>query len=79
LLSEVAKTAGGRTADVLAVAVAAVATEEAEHFLHTRGFVRELWLHGLGLRAALPPPEEEKRVRTLIGAGRAENQRRRYT
>ena len=32
---------------------------------------RELWIESLGMRAVLPPPEEEKEVKTAIGAARA--------
>jgi hypothetical protein len=42
------------------------------------GWARELWLDFLGVPAALPPPEEEKKVATQIGAGRAEHERDDY-
>ena len=35
------------------------------------GWTRELWIESLGLPAVLPPPEEEKDVKTAIGAARA--------
>jgi hypothetical protein len=35
------------------------------------GWARELWIESLGLPAVLPPPEEEKSVKTAIGAARA--------
>ena len=49
--------------------------EEDEHLYHTMGWARELWLEFLGLPAVLPPPEEEKHVKTAIGAERAKQSR----
>lgn len=46
--------------------------QEDEHLFHTRGWCRELWLHALGLPAVLPPPEEKRRVKTAMGAAKAE-------
>ena len=40
------------------------------------GWCRELWIESLGLPAVLPPPEEEKDVKTAIGAARAKKARR---
>lgn len=37
---------------------------------------RELWIESLGLPAVLPPPEEEKEVKTAIGAARAKKARK---
>jgi hypothetical protein len=48
-----------------------VEDEEDEHLYHTTGWTRELWIQCLGLPAVLPPPEEEKEVKTAIGAARA--------
>jgi hypothetical protein len=48
-----------------------VEDEEDEHLYHTTGWSRELWVEALGMRAVLPPPEEEKDVKTAIGAARA--------
>jgi len=39
------------------------------------GWCRELWIEALGMPAVLPPPEEEKSVKTAIGASRAAQQR----
>jgi hypothetical protein len=39
------------------------------------GWARELWMDSLGLPAVLPPPEEEKKVKTAIGAARAKQSR----
>lgn len=55
-----------------------VSEEEAEHLFHTMGWSRELWLDFIGVPAVLPPPEEEKSVKTQIGASRAEQQREDY-
>lgn len=63
---------------LLREAVEKVEKQEDHHFYHTRGWARELWLQSLGLPAALPPPEEVKKVETAIGAARAEQQRDNY-
>ena len=52
-----------------------VEEQEDEHLYHTTGWARELWIQGLGLPAVLPPPEEEKDVKTAIGAARAKKAR----
>jgi rubrerythrin len=49
-----------------------VEEQEDEHLYHSKGWCRELWIEALGMRAILPPPEEEKHVRSAIGAARAE-------
>jgi rubrerythrin len=51
-----------------------VEEQEDEHLYHSKGYCRELWLDSLGLPAVLPPPEEEKHVKTAIGAARAQQQ-----
>ncbi len=53
-----------------------VEDEEDEHLYHTKGWCRELWIESLGMKAILPPPEEEKDVKTAIGAARAEQSAR---
>jgi hypothetical protein len=53
-----------------------VEDEEDEHLYHTTGWTRELWLESLGLPAVLPPPEEEKDVKTAVGAARAKDSRK---
>jgi hypothetical protein len=40
------------------------------------GWTRELWNEALGLPAVLPPPEEEKDVKTAIGAAGATRARK---
>ena len=47
-----------------------------EHLYHTTGWSRELWIQSLGLPAVIPPPEEEKDVKTAIGAARAKQSRK---
>ena len=50
--------------------------EEDEHLYHTMGWCPELWIESLGMPAVLPPPEEEKDVKTAIGAARAKQSRK---
>ncbi len=54
-----------------------VEDQEDEHLYHTAGWGRELWIQALGMPAVLPPPEEEKDVKTAIGAARAKQARAR--
>jgi len=75
LLGEVAKKLKGEEARVLKEAHEQVEEEEDEHLYHTTGWTRELWIESLGLPAVLPPPEEEKDVKTAIGAARAKSAR----
>ena len=49
--------------------------QEDEHIYHSKGWCRELWIQSLGMPAVLPPPEVEKKVKTAIGAARAEKAR----
>jgi hypothetical protein len=76
LIGEVVKRLTGNAATVLRAAQKEVEDEEDEHLYHTTGWTRELWIEGLGLPAVLPPPEEQKDVKTAIGAARAKQQRR---
>jgi hypothetical protein len=66
----------GEDAKVLTQACDEVEEEEDEHLYHTMGWCRELWIQALGMPAQLPPPEEEKEVKTAIGAARAKQARR---
>jgi hypothetical protein len=75
LIGEVAKKADGNARKALKEAHDEVEDEEDEHLYHTAGWTRELHLKGLGLPAVLPPPEEERDVKTAIGAARAKQQR----
>jgi rubrerythrin len=76
LIGEVSKKATGETKKVLSEAHDEVEDEEDEHLYHTMGWSRELWMDSLGLPAVLPPPEEEKDVKTAIGAARAKQSRK---
>ena len=72
LIGELSKKLGGDAARALAEAYEQVEDEEDEHLYHTRGWCRELWLDALGLPAQLPPPEEERDVKTAVEAAHAE-------
>lgn len=76
LIGEVAKKADGKEGTALKAAHEEVEEEEDEHLYHTRGWTRELWIKSLGMPAVLPPPEEEKEVKTAIGAARAKQARK---
>jgi rubrerythrin len=75
LIGEVASELKGPRAQVLQEAYEQVEEEEDEHLYHTQGWARELWFESLGMTAVLPPPEEQKKVKTAIGAARAEQSR----
>ena len=53
-----------------------VEDEEDEHLYHSKGWCRELWIASLGLPAVLPPPEEEKDVKSALDAAKAEEERK---
>ena len=76
LIGEVAKSTTGPDGKALKDAYKAVEDEEDEHYYHSKGWMRELSLESLGLKAVLPPPEERKHVKTAIGAARAEQERK---
>jgi hypothetical protein len=76
LIGEVAKELKGPRAKVLLAAYEQVEEEEDHHLYHTMGWARELWFESLGMTAVLPPPEEQKQVKTAIGAARAEQSRK---
>jgi hypothetical protein len=75
LLGLIAEKVKGPESKIIQEAVDEVEEEEDEHLYHTTGWTRELWVDSLGLPAALPPPEEEKDVKTAIGAARAKQER----
>lgn len=75
LIGRVAEQLSGVEAKALKDAHEEVEDQEDEHLYHTMGWSRELWIESLGLPAVLPPPEEEKRVKTAVGAARAKNAR----
>jgi rubrerythrin len=78
LIGEVASELTGSKAKVLQEAYEQVEEEEDEHLYHTQGWARELWFESLGITAVLPPPEEQKKVKTAIGAARAEQSREEF-
>jgi hypothetical protein len=75
LIGEAAKVLDGEWAAALSEAYGKVEEEEDQHLYHTMGWSRELWIESLGMPAVLPPPEEEKKVKTAIGAARAKQSR----
>jgi ferritin-like metal-binding protein YciE len=75
LMGEAAQKLKGDEADAISEAVQEVEEEEDEHLYHSTGWARELWIESLGMPAVLPPPEEEKDVKTAIGAARAKHAR----
>jgi rubrerythrin len=71
LMAALSEKATGEMKRALKEACEQVEEQEDEHLYHTTGWARELWIASLGMRAVLPPPEEEKEVKTAIGAARA--------
>ena len=76
LIGEVAAKMTGAQGKALKEAYQEVEDEEDEHYYHSKGWLRELSLRSLGLKAQLPPPEEEKDVKSAMGQARAEQERR---
>ena len=76
LIHEVAEKAKGPSREALKTAYKEVEEQEDEHLYHTTGWGRELWIQALGMPAVLPPPEEQKEVKTAIGAARAKMARK---
>jgi rubrerythrin len=76
LIGAVAEISSGEVQKALSKAFDEVEDEEDEHLYHTKGWCRELWLDSLGLEAELPPPEEEKDVRSAAAEARAEQTRK---
>ncbi len=72
LLAKCSEHLAGPSGEALKTACATIEDQEDEHLYHTKGWCRELWIHSLGMKAVLPPPEEQKHVKTAIGAARAE-------
>jgi rubrerythrin len=75
LIGECAKALEGDAAEALNAAYEQVEDEEDEHLYHTKGWCRELWLDALGMKAVLPPPEEERGVKTASDAAKARQER----
>jgi bacterioferritin (cytochrome b1) len=75
LIGEVSEHLKGDRGKALRMAYEEVEGQEDEHLYHTTGWSRELWIESLGMKAVLPPPEEQKDVKTAIGAARAKQGR----
>lgn len=75
LLKACSEKAKGAEKKALEAAVEEVEDDEDEHLYHSQGWCRELWIRSLGMPAVIPPPEEEKDVKTAIGAARAAQSR----
>ena len=75
LLEIASKSFTGELKTVVRAAIDEVEDQEDEHLYHTQGWTRELWIRSLGLKAVIPPPEEQKKVKTAIGAARAKASR----
>jgi hypothetical protein len=71
LLSQCAAKGIGPDREAIEEAVSDAEDEEDEHLYHSKGWCRELWLASLGIQPVLPPPEEQKDVKTAIAAARA--------
>ena len=76
LIGEVANRMTGAHGKALKEAYQEVEDEEDEHLYHSKGWLRELSLEGLGLTAQLPPPEEEKKVKSAMAQAKVEQSRR---
>jgi rubrerythrin len=76
LLGQCAEKSKGEIGKALKEACEEVEDQEDEHIYHSKGWCRELWIASLGMPAVLPPPEEEKDVKTAIGAARAQQSRK---
>lgn len=72
LLGRCAEKLGGAKGKVLTAAVEEVEEQEDEHLYHSKGWCRELWIQSLGMKAILPPMEEQKDVKSAIGAAKAQ-------
>jgi rubrerythrin len=75
LIGEVARHQNPLHHQTLQEAYDQVEDEEDEHYYHTKGWSRELWIQSLGLPAVIPPPEEEDDVRSALGAAQAKAER----
>lgn len=71
LITKCAEKTTGAVGKAMKAVAEEVEEQEDEHLYHTRGWCRELWIKSLGLVAILPPPEEQKHVKSEIGAARA--------
>ena len=74
LIGKCAEKLADEAGKVLKDAYDEVEDQEDEHLYHSKGWCRELWIHSLGMKAILPPLEEEQHVQTAIDAAKAEQQ-----
>lgn len=72
LIGQVGRHSEGKTATLLMAAYEQIEEQEDSHLYHSKGWCRELWIQSLGLDAVLPPPEERLKVKTAIGAAKAQ-------
>jgi rubrerythrin len=78
LLSKCAAKLQGAQKRTLEEACEIVEDQEDEHLYHSKGYCRELWIDSLGLPAMLPPPEEQRHVKSAISAAQAQQESERY-
>ena len=71
LIGKCAESMDGDAAAAMMAASEKIEDEEDEHLYHSKGWCRELWLKSLGLKAVLPPPEEQKDVKSAVEAAQA--------
>ena len=76
LIGECAKALPPAQQTALQTAYDQIEDEEDEHLYHTKGWCRELWMKALGLPAVLPPPEEERAIKTAIESAEVEQERK---
>ena len=76
LLGEAAEKLPSADAKALKDACGQIEDQEDEHLYHSMGWSRELWMESLGLPAVLPPPEEEKDVKSADEAAKAKQSRK---
>jgi hypothetical protein len=76
LLGAYGEATKGAEKQAIEEATGEIEDEEDEHLYHSKGWCRELSIAGLGMKAVLPPPEEQKDVKTAIGAARAKQARK---
>ena len=74
LLTKCAVELKGAQKKTLEAACETVENQEDEHLYHSKGYCRELWLDSLGLPAVLPPPEEQRHVKSAISAAQAQQE-----
>ena len=76
LIGDCAKALNGNERAALEEAYSQVEDQEDEHLYHSKGWCRELWLQALGMEAMLPPPEEQKGVKTAMEAAKVAQTRK---